>query len=112
MANYLRNLQPIPKPTKVRGINKTKINAEANLRLDKIYENYPSFCELKFTGCNNLFIARAHRKKRRFYKTVEELASFYETVLACEHCHTILDDRSQTTQEESDAIFKRLRAKA
>lgn len=70
-----------------------------------------NYCELQLSGClKNMYLAPAHRHLRSYYKGDEELlADFKQWVVGCQHCHTILDSRSQTTQGESDEIFTRLR---
>lgn len=68
-------------------------------------------CELKLAGClGDNFMGFAHKEKRVWYYSQPELlADFKQVVLACANCHQVLDNRSKTTKEESDNIFKRLR---
>lgn len=81
-------------------------NREANRLLKIKYENLNiKSCELRFEGCENWALAFAHKEKRRHYRSIDDLASIFETLLACQYCHTILDDRSKTSKEDSDRIF-------
>jgi hypothetical protein len=86
-------------------------NREARQRIAKIAEEKGlNYCELKFEGCQNWPLAPAHCRPRSFYQgNVELLSDYSQWISACQHCHTILDSRSQTSQEESDAIFEKLR---
>jgi hypothetical protein len=91
-------------------MKKSIINRQAVARLKTLYQSKGIMsCELMFDGCNNWALAFAHKEKRRHYSDLETLSAFTETILACQHCHTILDDRSKTSKEKSDEIFKRLR---
>jgi hypothetical protein len=86
-----------------------KINIEANKRLKWIYTDYGiTTCELRFPGCQgNYMLSFAHKEKRENYrKRPEDLSNFKETLLACIHCHGILDDRSKTTEEKKNQIFE------
>jgi len=86
-------------------------NKEANQRLTKLFsEKSIRTCEIRFTGCLvNYALNFCHKEKRRHYNSVEELSDFGNVILGCQHCHTILDDRSKTTKEHSDDIFERQR---
>ncbi|HFC76781.1 MAG TPA: hypothetical protein ENJ27_00975 [Candidatus Moranbacteria bacterium] len=93
---------------------KKELNIKARKRIAKIAEtlNLDS-CELRFKGCmKNFGIAPAHRHRREWYKNDWKLLSDYEQwVAACQYCHSILDDRSKTSQEKFDKIFNKLRGK-
>lgn len=89
---------------------------EANIKSRKMIatkaeEEGLDFCELKFEGClHKMYLAPAHRHSRSWYKgDADLLADFQQWVVACQNCHQILDGRSTTSQEESDAIFLELR---
>jgi hypothetical protein len=52
----------------------------------------------------------AHKERREAYRgNLERLGAFEEVLLACINCHTELDDRSCTTEEEKNQIFKEKR---
>jgi hypothetical protein len=87
-----------------------KRNLEANKKLKWIYNDYGiTICELGFKGCTmDNFLTFAHDHKRDWYKSkenIEKLADFNHTVLACQNCHSILEDDKELTEE----IFKKLR---
>ena len=57
-------------------------------------------CEIKLKGCMGTFgVAPAHRKKRVNYSSAEELADENEWVVACQHCHQIIEDSRELTEE-------------
>lgn len=90
-----------------------KANIEARKRIAEIAEEKGlTYCEIKFDGClRNAFLAPAHRHTRGWYKgNVELLSDFKEWLVACQHCHSILDGRGTTTQEESNRIFDIIRS--
>lgn len=89
----------------------TDINREARRKIAEECEMRGlDRCELRFKGCMGAsFLAPAHKRRRINYHSAGELSDYNEWVAACVSCHTILDDRSLTTQEESDEIFLRLR---
>ena len=64
-----------------------------------------SFCEVKLAGCMGEGHAPAHRKKRRHYKTAEELADRKEWVASCAKCH----DKMEKDPELTKLVFKELR---
>lgn len=87
-------------------------NIKANKRIDQYFQdNDITVCEIRFPGCQwNYLLTRCHKEKRENYRgDLEMLGDPSQVILACVHCHSILDDRSKTTKEQSDAIFKRQR---
>ena len=89
-----------------------KANIAANRKLKEIYaEKGITTCELRFPGClGNQMLSFCHKERREAYRgNLERLGAFEETLLGDIHCHQILDDRSKTTEEEKNNIFKRLR---
>lgn len=85
----------------------TLLNRLALRRLKEIYScTTISSCEIRMEGCRNFILGFAHRHKRIWYRSHPKLlATFNQTVLACTHCHNIIEyDR-----ELSDEIFMRLR---
>ena len=88
-------------------MNRTAMNKKARAMIAKIAEEKGlDRCEL----CGGTFgCAPAHKEKRIAYSTAEELADFDSWICLCIKCHEKLDNRSKTTKEESDAVFKRLR---
>lgn len=87
--------------------NRTAMNRESNELLQKLFSEKGIFsCEVAFAGCNRNFgLNFAHKKKRRHYKTVEELSEFNEVCLCCLKCHIILEQNPVLTKE----TFARLR---
>jgi hypothetical protein len=60
--------------------------------------------------CGSTFgVAPAHKEKRDYYQSAEELADFQNWICLCVICHEKLDNRSKTTKKESDALFNKLR---
>jgi hypothetical protein len=91
-----------------------KINLEANKTLKWIYNDYGiTRCELGFPGClGDYMLSFCHKERRDAYRgNFERLGAFDETLLGCQNCHSILDDRSKTTEKEKNAIFNKLRPK-
>ena len=84
-----------------------KINIAANKRLKTLYEGLGvTSCEIQLEGCDNWFLQFAHRHKRIWYRSQpEQLSEHKQTVLACNHCHQIIEKDSGLTGE----IFERLR---
>ena len=63
-------------------------------------------CEVRLAGCDNWFLTYAHRQKRRFYPNDGILLNDPdEYVLACLHCHQIMEQDPTLTKE----VFSRLR---
>jgi hypothetical protein len=87
-------------------------NQIARRRIAEIaQEKCLDYCEVGFVGCmNTIGLAPAHHRPRSWYKgDVDKLSDYKYWLSCCMACHTRLDSRSQTTQEESDEIFKELR---
>lgn len=85
-----------------------KINAKANRELKKLYEGTDiRSCEIRLEGCQGTFaMSYAHRHKRRWYYLVpEKLWDFKQSVLSCNHCHQIIEQDKDLTEE----VFLRLR---
>lgn len=101
------------KKTSINKLGKIgEINKEAReIIADICWEKDLTSCELRFKGCQGQYnLAPAHKERREDYRGVPELLSAFEHwVVACQHCHEILDNRAKTTKEESDAIFDTLR---
>lgn len=90
----------------------TEINKEARKIIAEVSKEHNILrCELKFKGCMRTFgLAPAHRHPRIWYKgSVKLLSNYKQFVGACQYCHEILDNRSKTSQEESNNIFNNLR---
>jgi hypothetical protein len=90
--------------------SKTQTNAGANVKLKKLFiEKGIVKCEL--TGLK-FALAYAHRHPRVWYYSKPELLYAWEQVLLLsQEAHQKMDDRSQTTEAEKEAIFIRLRGK-
>lgn len=84
-----------------------KMNQKARRMIADIAEERGlNTCEVKLPGCMKTFgIAPAHRKRRRFYKSAEELADYNEWVASCVKCHQRIDADKELLEE----TFKRLR---
>ena len=69
------------------------------------------YCELNFDGClKNYLLQNAHRHSRYVYRNEQEkLYDFKQVIRACQVCHNILDDTSNTSWEESEECFYKLR---
>lgn len=65
------------------------------------------YCELQFKGCwRTNALTFAHRHKRIFYRSQPELlGDFNQVILACTHCHDIIENDKKLTEE----VFKQLR---
>ncbi len=61
-------------------------------------------CMIQLDKCMNIAHAPAHRKKRRHYKTAEELADPKEWLPACISCHTKIEANPTLTKK----VFKEL----
>jgi hypothetical protein len=61
--------------------------------------------------CGSTFgVAPAHKFPRVYYKgNVELLSDFKQWIALCINCHTVLDDRSKTTEESKNKLFDILR---
>lgn len=77
-------------------MNRTLLNKKSNALLKKRFEEMGiTSCEI----CNtNDYLSWAHRKKRRFYNSVEELSDFNEVLLLCVWCHTKLEFDKELTE--------------
>lgn len=84
-------------------MNRTLLNKQANQKLKVWFENKEiTRCEL--CGSDN-WLSFAHRKKRRYYRTVEELSDPNEVLLLCIPCHSKIEYDVALTRE----VFKDLR---
>lgn len=103
-----KNYKPIP-------IGKIGLaNREARKRIAIIAENKGlNRCEIGMDGCTKyIFLAPAHRHKRDWYKgSVEKLSDFKQWVCGCQHCHEILDRRTEESKKLTEEVFMRLRGK-
>ena len=88
-------------------VNRTEMNKKARRMIAEVAEEHGlDRCEL----CGSTFgVAPAHRFPRIHYRTAEELSDYNSWICLCIKCHTRLDDRSQTTEEEKENIFKRFK---
>ena len=86
-----------------------KKNLKANKELKKLYQSKGiDRCEIRFEGHNWLFPAFAHRHKRDWYKVKGRehlLASFNQTVIACQYCHNKIEYDKELTEQ----VFLKLR---
>lgn len=101
------------KRSRVNPIGKVgKRNIAANAILKRMFEakNITS-CEIMFEGCTGqLFLTNAHKHKREWYRPKakqEKLYAFNEVIKACQHCHQIIEDDRELTNN----IFSQLRPK-
>jgi hypothetical protein len=88
-------------------MNRTLMNRKARAVIAEIAEDRGlDRCEL----CGSTFgLAPAHRHPRRFYQGAEGLADPNEWLALCVECHTRMDDRSLTSEEDKEEIFNQLR---
>ena len=86
-----------------------RININANRKLKELYNDLGiTYCEIGLPGCDNFFLQFAHRHKRIYYRSRPELLSEHnQTVLACCHCHSVIEKDKKLTEE----VFMRLRGK-
>jgi hypothetical protein len=85
-----------------------KINAAANKKLKKIYEERQYYCEVRLSdNClGGWFLTFAHRHKRSFYRLRPKLLCAYaQTVIACVNCHQVIEGNAELTKK----IFEKLR---
>lgn len=91
-------------------MSQAQINAKANKKIKQLFQSLGIYkCELNFEGCLvNWTLAPAHKEKRIWYKEngFEWLSDRSHILLACQHCHSILDDRSKTTKKQSDSYYE------
>lgn len=87
------------KPIKKAG-KKTKEWAEARKEvIEYLADQSVTSCELAYEGClGSSFLTLAHSLRRRKISSKEELKT---VILACTHCHYILDGKPQ---KETEAI--------
>lgn len=89
-----------------------KINQKTRGEIAQIaMEKGIDYCELGIsTSCYRQGHAPAHRHPRVWYRQHPELLSdFRQWLAACTPCHTRLDDRSLTSEDQSEEIFMRIR---
>jgi len=86
--------------------SKAYMKAKKNILIPLFVDKGITQCELRFKGCFvGFFLAFAHKKKRRDYSSLEELTEFNEVIVACQHCHNIIEHDRELTEKE----FRRLR---
>ena len=79
------------------------MNKEANRRMKEwCMNNDVTRCEM--CGADN-FLSFAHRQKRRYYNSVEELSNPSEFLLLCVPCH----QKIEYSKEKTEEAFKKLR---
>lgn len=85
---------------------RTKMNQKARKMIAKFCEEWAIVgCEVQLAGCMREAHGPAHRKKKRHYKTAEELADSQEWVASCQSCHGMLEADPELTK----IVFKGLR---
>ena len=111
-----KEFHPVPKPgprgkKPKKPLNKmgkrTSAWAEGQPKLKEIFrENAITSCEIQLEGCQKGYLLGfAHISRRKHY-SAEELSDPHIVVLACQHCHTIVDDPSQTEQDIAEAMLQ------
>lgn len=66
----------------------------------------PQKCEVQLSGClGNMYLTPAHRHKRSYYKTAEELADPKHIIVMCVKCHDFLEHK----RDLHDMVFNKLR---
>ena len=91
---------------KIGKIGRRNLNASKTLKY--IFNDYGiTRCEL----CGSDYaLTFAHKERREWYRSAPSLLSdFKHAILLCQSCHSVLDDRSKTTEKEKNNIFGRLR---
>jgi len=94
-------------------LSRQEMNVISNAILSDLFrERNIDYCEVCrtdrsiFKDCSQLLgLTFSHRKKRRHYKTVEELSDFNEVVLSCLNSHMITERDPVLTE----MVFKELR---
>lgn len=88
-------------------MNRTEMNRQA-LAINQKNLAHINYCEASIPGCPG-FCARtiAHRKKRRHYRTVEELTDPNEVAVIGAWCHDKMEQDPELTKE----VFERIRNK-
>jgi len=82
-----------------------KMSREANKKLAELFlEKGITRCEYPNCG-TSWFITFAHRQKRRFYSTVEQLSDFDQVLLLCYKHHNEIEFDKGKTEE----LFNKLR---
>ena len=80
-----------------------RMNQETNRKLAEM------FLKKGITHCENCgstwALTWAHRMKRRYYSTVDELTDFDQVALLCVRCHNAIEFSREKTEE----LFGRLR---
>jgi len=77
-----------------------KMNIKARKMIADYCELYGiERCELKLDGCTGMAHAPAHRMKRRYYRTAEELADPKEWIPACQSCHDKIEKDPELTKQ-------------
>ena len=85
-------------------------NVNCNVKLKKLFKSKKILkCELTRSS---FALAYAHRHPRVWYYSKPKLMyAFEQVLLLSQKAHQKMDDRSQTTEAEKEAIFIRLRGK-
>ena len=79
------------------------LNQKANKILKKLFlKKGITRCEICGSGFGLTWM---HRKKRRYYLTLEELSDFKEVILACLRCHM----KYEYDREATKKLFIKLR---
>lgn len=84
------------------------VNTKTNRKLLQLQiEHDITHCE----QCSAQAVSNAHRHNRDWYKGKESelLWDYTQVVFLCMLHHQLLDDRSQTSEEEKEAVFITLR---
>jgi hypothetical protein len=89
--------------------NRTTINKKANREIKQQVQDLElSRCEINLPECMNTFgLGAAHRHKRRWYydKPAELLWNRSQWVLACAHCHQVIEVDVKLTESIFTAKF-------
>lgn len=96
------------KKSPLRSIGKIgRANIEARKKIALICEEENlTTCEICLPGCMGTFgVAPAHKHKRVYYNgDIDMLSDINEWVVACQYCHTIIEDDKELTKQIFDEL--------
>jgi hypothetical protein len=111
-----KEFHPVPKPEKKGKKSPKPLNRvgkrtaawmDGQPKLKETFkDNGITSCEIALAGCKGNYLLGFAHVTRRVNYTVDELADPHHVVLACQHCHEIVDNAAKMPKDEAEILLE------